>query len=174
MAQNMSDYDDLDPITRDINTLISSGQSGLLHAVLNTHVLLVDRVDVNERTWMHHAAEHGTWGCLAVLKGHGLDVNAVDVMGETPLHRAIARHHLETVEWLLQEGADPNVLNAYGASPVLYAAGWSADVVTMMVEAGGNPDARDRNGDGIGEWAKTGMLRAAQAALVGRVKPPSP
>lgn len=154
----MTDPIDLDAIGMGVNRLIYNDQSGLLDGVLNYYPLLVERQDLNGRTWMHHAAESGSWGCMDVLRKHGLEIDTPDVSGQTPLHRAAARFHHDAVSWLLANGANPNAKNAFGATPTLYAAEWSADGVEAMIVGGGDASVRDHSGDGVEQWASRGAF----------------
>ena len=154
----------LDAITRDIVRLIENDQAKILDSVMYSYPYLIDRRDINERCWLHHAAEAGSWGCMEVLKSHGLDVNTQDIMGETPLHRALARHRHDATVWLLEQKANPNLPNAHGATATLYAAGWNDDVLQKVVANNGNADVRDRSNDGVAQWAARGQRQASQAA----------
>lgn len=150
---NVSQTDLPDAISQDIVKLIFNDQSSLLKNALGFYPQLIDRLDINARSWMHHAAESGSWGCMEVLKQQGLDVNLQDISGETPLHRASSSNHQEAVQWLLVNGANPNIKNRHGATPVLYAAEWDADAVQTLVLSGGDPNVVDKSNDGIEQWA---------------------
>ena len=169
---NWGDGADVDVITKDIQRLIVNDQAQLLNQALHYYPVLVDRRDINERCWLHTAADSGSWGCLEVLLGHGLDVNTTDVMGETPLHRSVARQRQQATQWLLSNGANPNAINAHGATPTLYAAGWSNEVLNMLVEHGGDAQVVDRSGDGVEQWAARGARLAIQAAQVKQLSKP--
>lgn len=153
MSEHISENVDTDVISKDVNKMIYNDQPALLDGILNYYPTLVDYVDINGRTWMHHAAESGTWGCMEILFKHGLDVNTPDVSGETPLHRAATRHHLEASDWLLSKGADPNAKNRSGGTPTLYAAEWSADALERMVLSGGDTKVVDYAQYGIEHWS---------------------
>lgn len=144
---------DTDVLSKDVTKMIYNDQSTILDGVLNYYPTLVDRVDLNGRTWMHHAAESGSWGCMGVLLKHGLEIDSPDVSGETPLHRAVTRNHLQAAEWLLSKGANPNATNRMGGTPTLYAAEWSADAVEQLILNGGDHTLVDHSKDGIEQWA---------------------
>lgn len=158
------DTTDIDVLSQDINKMIYNDQSNVLDGILNYYPTLVDRVDLNGRTWMHHAAESGSWGCMSVLRKHGLEIDSPDVSGETPLHRAVTRNHLEAAQWLLVNGANPNASNRMGGTPTLYAAEWSADAVEQLILGGGDHTVVDHSHDGIEQWAsRESFLNRVQA-----------
>lgn len=159
---------DADAITNDIRNLIQRDQAQVLQAVLNNYPALLDRRDINERTWMHDAAEAGAWSCLEVLKNLGLPLNDVDVLGQTPLQRALTRQRYDATMWLLENGQaqDINHRNSYGVSAVLLASSWNYEILEKMIAMGGNPDATDKHGNGIQEWARQGLQQAINAAQV--------
>lgn len=165
---------EMDVITNDINRVIVQHQSHLLNNILETYPGLVDRRDINERTWMHQAAEVGSWGCMEVLLKCGLDVNSVDVMGDTPLHRAATRQRAEATTWLLENNADCNAKNFYGVTPTLLAASWRTDILEEMLEKGADPNVTDKLGQGVGEWASMGVKKTIQVAQAKAMSKPKP
>lgn len=163
MSEQFDDID-LDVLSQDVNKMIYNDQSVVLDRILNYYPTLVDRVDLNGRTWMHHAAESGSWGCMDILRKHGLEIDSPDVSGETPLHRAVTRNHLDASQWLLAHGANPNASNRMGGTPTLYAAEWSADAVEQLILSGGDHTAVDHSQDGIEQWAsRESFLSRVQA-----------
>ena len=54
---------------------------------------------------LHHAAEQGNLGCIALLLAAGAKLDQQDSVGRTPLFRASKSGHVEAVEHLLERGA---------------------------------------------------------------------
>ena len=163
MSEQEFETTDVDVLSKDVNKMIYNDQS-TMDGVLNYSPTLVDRIDLNGRTWMHHAAESGSWGCMGVLLKHGLEIDTPDVSWETPLHRAVTRNHMDAAQWLLEKGANPNAKNRLGGTPTLYAAEWSADAVEQLIAHGGDATAIDNSNDGIQQWAsRDSFLNRVQA-----------
>lgn len=68
--------------------------------------------------------------------------------GETPMHAAAFIDNPEPLRLLLAHGGDPNVANAVtGQSPLARAiVGLSRPQVQMLLDAGADPNAADKNG----------------------------
>lgn len=158
---------------------MESSQSGdrLRAAARDGDQLSVRRL-IREGTPVDEPDEHGhTALSLAVLFGHvetmsvlidaGADVNARDGSGLTILMLAAAFPRPGVVQLLVNGGADVNAIAADGRTALLNAI-WSAestaDVVTILVDAGADVSAADENyGLTPREWAvKTGKQDVAQ------------
>lgn len=104
---------------------------------------------------------------MSVLIDAGADVNARDGSGLTILMLAAAFPRPGVVQLLVNGGADVNAIAADGRTALLNAI-WSAestaDVVTILVDAGADVSAADENyGLTPREWAvKTGKQDVAQ------------
>ena len=77
------------------------------------------------------------------LLARGADVNASDDEGFTPLHFAASRDSVDIVMILLEAGANVNAVSTNGTTPVYNAVrnttGTSADIVAILMDAGGDP-----------------------------------
>ncbi|HZF28025.1 MAG TPA: ankyrin repeat domain-containing protein [Gammaproteobacteria bacterium] len=145
-------------------------------------------------TALMYAAREGQLDAATALAEAGADLNAVDPEGTTALVIAIINAHYDVAARLVEEGADPNIGDTAGMA-ALYAAVdmvhmapfvnrpsprasgslSSADLVTVLLEHGANPNAalrapllmRQHNGGdpSLGNGA-TPLMRAAKAADV--------
>lgn len=101
------------------------------------------------RTPLHGAAARGD-EALTVLLEAGANPRHADGRGWTPLHGAVAASEhdtLEAVEALLQRGADPDSRYPTGETPLLRACAASDRAkIDLLLEYGGDPDARTREG----------------------------
>lgn len=122
---------------------------------------------------LNAAAFHGHWQLCQFLLQQGADANStLTVTGETPLHSANCRANRpvydHVIEILLAHGADPNATTRPGVetgafmrdcrtraeTPLHRAAAFgTAYAVAMLLEAGGDREARDANGDTPLSWA---------------------
>jgi len=83
---------------------------------------------------------------LPVLDGElGVDCGAPNAKGETPLHHAASHGHATSVAYLLQGRRELlSVTAVSGATPLHVVK--SAEVAVLLLEAGADPNARDREG----------------------------
>lgn len=121
---------------------------------------------------LNGAAFHGHWPLCAFLIEQGADPNAaLAETGETPLHAAASTQRPAAelvVQVLLAAGADPNVATlperetgsfmrdcrTKGETPLHRAAAFgSGAMIERLLAAGGDPGARDMNGDSPLSWA---------------------
>lgn len=129
--------------------------------------LLGENLDLNG------AAFHGHWRLCQYLLERGADPNhPLPDTGEVPLHVALSRATTTSlvyvIELLLAHGADPNRRTADGVetgafmrdvrtraeTPLHRAAAFStAGVITRLLAAGADVEARDVNGDTPLTWA---------------------
>ena len=89
---------------------------------------------------------------LDLLLAHGADPNGPGEGADiAPLHRAVAMERLaptEVVASLLKHKADPDVRDCLGGTPLHWAARrGDIDVARLLVDAGGDVNARGENGD---------------------------
>ncbi|MFL6427421.1 MAG: ankyrin repeat domain-containing protein [Acidobacteriaceae bacterium] len=122
---------------------------------------------------LNAACFHGHWRLTQFLLEQGADPNYTDPnTGETPLHAALCTTeritHNRVMRVLLAHGADPNGatkpgmetggvmrdVRTRGETPLHRAAAFGdEEAITMLLEAGAKPDAKDSNGDSPLGWA---------------------
>ena len=122
---------------------------------------------------LDEAAYHGHWRLCEFLIENGADPNHADSdTGETPLHAALCKPNRPAYELvvrvLLAAGANPNRPSKPGMptggfmrdsrtkseTPLHRAAAFGSErTVDMLLDAGGNREARDMNGDTPLSWA---------------------
>jgi ankyrin repeat protein len=104
---------------------------------------------------------------IRYLIDEGVPVDAADVHGNTPLWYAIHGDHVEATRVLLEAGADPNREGEHQVSPMREAV-WRRPVkwtlLEMMIERGGDPDARLTEGLSIREQAALWLDTPADVA----------
>jgi hypothetical protein len=81
--------------------------------------------------------------CTRALLEHGAQIR-----GTNALAHAIAQARLESLHWLLRHGADPNEVTAQGFTPLFAAIRLRRPLafVQALLDAGADPQVRDRNG----------------------------
>lgn len=136
---------------------------------------LGDNLDLNG------AAFHGHWRLSEFLLENGAEANRpLPGTGETPLHAALSRAGRpaqdHVVQLLLAAGADPDAAAADGAetgcfmrdvrtrgeTPLHRAAAFGSETaVAMLIDTGGDREARDSHGDTPLAWASVHLRPAA-------------
>lgn len=81
----LENFSEKDVISSKIVDIIKRGDSFLLESVLNYYINLLDYEDLNQNTWLHHAASSGNWSIVELLCKKGLDVNSYNLETLTPL-----------------------------------------------------------------------------------------
>ncbi|KAG7467168.1 hypothetical protein MATL_G00150520 [Megalops atlanticus] len=95
---------------------------------------------------IHQAAAKGHTECIEALVQHGADVDLWSDHSGTPLYSACTNQHLSTVARLLQLGASVNS-SKDGDTPLHVAARLSqAELVSVLLDHGANPAARNTEG----------------------------
>lgn len=92
---------------------------------------------------------------LEYFKNH---INIGNENGDTPLIVAIQENTVKMASFLISNGADINVINKYGNSALLIAIDNTSDIISLLLEAGADPN--QPNPDGI-----TPIRRAAEKNL---------
>ena len=95
---------------------------------------------------------------MLLEKGFALK-DGTDRGGFTPLHLAVIGNNIPSVRLLLSKGADPNSANTFagkvkfgpvglqGITPLMFASNiGSAEIVTLLLDAGANPNQQDVRG----------------------------
>jgi len=128
---------------------------------------------LGENFSLNTAAFHGHWRLCKFLLEQGADANRpAEDTGETPLHAALSKTDREVydpvVQVLLSCGANPNRATkpgvetgafmrdcrTKGETPLHRAAAFSStETIQMLLDAGGDVQAKDRNGDTPLSWA---------------------
>jgi|GEM_PF-5877967 len=102
--------------------------------------MAVNARSANGQTALHLAAEHGSYGALAILLKYKADPNIKDSQGRTPIQSAVGWNRQMVDELLAAKAEIPNVLVATVAG--------RADLVKRFVEADkAAVSARARTGD---------------------------
>ncbi|KAI9933187.1 hypothetical protein ASPWEDRAFT_30041 [Aspergillus wentii DTO 134E9] len=110
-------------------------------------------------TPLHQAARAGDCPILDMLMQHGADVNSQTKNGRTPLIEAIAvdsdrKPHLLVTTMLLERGADVGLTSSDGRTVLHEMASMpqkrlnelDINVVSLLLDNGADPTARDHNG----------------------------
>jgi len=97
-------------------------------------------------TPLMRAAERGSIRGVEALIETGVDVNERGFNQNTALIVAAQHGQLEIVEMLLEHGADTRAAGMSGSPVTAAASGRHGPVVRRLLNAGGDPDARDAHG----------------------------
>jgi uncharacterized protein len=106
-------------------------------------------VDRMGRTALHYAALEQNSPEVRKLLAAGLDPNARDDNGFTPLHFATQSNSLSASEALLSAGAEVDATDCNGNTPLsnaVFNSGGEGSLITLLLEAGANPDMRNNHG----------------------------
>jgi ankyrin repeat protein len=119
------------------------------------HLLVEAGVDINRadrrsqgtraRVPIQEAARKGWVEGVAFLLSMGADVDSCESSDATALHIAARQNHPETVRLLLKNRSDPHGDARAATSPLHDTA--SPVILSMLLDAGGRLDVRDRNRD---------------------------
>ncbi|MEC4723762.1 ankyrin repeat domain-containing protein [Noviherbaspirillum sp. CPCC 100848] len=149
----------------DINTVDRVRQTALFHAIQagceNCALYLLQRgIDwqIHNRRGLralHLAAGMGLDAVINWLVNAGDDVNVTRANIDTPLIAAVKHSQAGTARYLLDVGANPNGRGVRNVT-ALHVAN-AAAMTTMLLAAGADPDARDKDGE-------TPLFGAARAA----------
>lgn len=96
---------------------------------------------------LYRAAEEGDYNKVAKLLKAGADVNATGDYGNSALAVAAENGHEEIVKLLLENHALVDAREAGGTTPLMWAA--SADIVELLLHAGADINAVDRDGRSV-------------------------
>jgi ankyrin repeat protein len=94
-------------------------------------------------------------------------LNQRDLLGDSPLHAAVARGNKEVVAYLLSYyQTNINVKNIQGETPLHTAAvAGDVEIAELLLDAGADPKAVDRNGLTPSDWSEL-LGNGAVAALI--------
>lgn len=142
----------VDPTNRP-SSLTKEVRAGHLAEV---RLMLASGTDPNiadEKSWtpLHHAANSGKAEIVEALVSAGARVNVRSRKGWTPLSLAVLRRHTPIVRRLLAAGADVTGKNGAGDPLIISAAHFNLrisepEIVQALLDAGADPNARDRDG----------------------------
>lgn len=141
----------------DINGTIDGNMTALFAACLNegdkvevVRELIKMKADVEKATIVHNqlplfiAANHGNMEVVEVLvREGGASLNAGE---EKALHAAIDGGNLDVIEQLINLGADVNVEGVSKETPLHSAAYVCIEATSLLLEAGANVNAKDKEG----------------------------
>jgi ankyrin repeat protein len=117
-----------------------------------------DTRDKLGRTALHWAALGGHVELVRLLLDAGAPADAPDKSGWTPL--SLIEDSVDVAKLLLAHGADPNADHG-GLSALLYAASCrSPELIAALLDGGGDPNAKDSEGHGLLDHAKSNSPRA--------------
>jgi len=103
----------------------------------------VDAREENGETPLMYAAVEDRTEIVEILLDRGSDINAASLNGETALTKAVIVSRYNAVSRLLTRGADIEKDN-----PLMYAAGGGdVKMIKLLLEAGANINAQNREGD---------------------------
>jgi uncharacterized protein len=113
--------------------------SNFLKTVLLSLIVAVFPVQASD---IADAMEAGDFSRVQELIREGVDVNEPQVDGATALHWASQWNDVQSARQLIRAGGEVNVANRTNATPLqLAAVNGSADMLSILLEAGANPNA---------------------------------
>lgn len=101
---------------------------------------------------LFQASVGGPPSVVKLLIDAGANVNWTDSSGRTPLLLAARHGANEKLRLLISAGAKVNVKDQDGSTPLILAASKHKSTVSILLEAGADPDAVDNNGNCA--WSK--------------------
>lgn len=149
-----------DGYDRMIKTIIlcnaaASGDTDTVNALLARHPQLINHLDEDGQTALHHAACAGHSETVASLLALGADVNRqTHRRQETPLHLAVKNQRLDVVSTLLDHNAKVDCPNRDGKTPLTYAcfilhrsgSQGSKTIIARLMQAGADIDLKTSGG----------------------------
>ena len=110
----------------------------------------------NQDRLLTYAVRHGATGTVRLLLSAGADVDSRSVhLNKTPLFQAAFDGHLQIAKILVAHGADVNATDSWGNNPLRDAiVGNDPRMVQFLLQAGSDPDHRNREGETMAEIAR--------------------
>ncbi|MDX8411801.1 MAG: ankyrin repeat domain-containing protein [Mariprofundaceae bacterium] len=99
----------------------------------------------DRETWFK-AASSGDEDAIKQALSLGVDVNAKDAARNTVLHLAVKYGHVNIMHLLIEAGADLNARNDFDSTP-LHLTEKNIDTIRILLEAGANPNIKDKDWD---------------------------
>lgn len=118
----------------------------------------INKLDNDQNTMLHYAAENGNQEMVALLCERGANVNIKNKSGKTPLHLTIQPKNSQLVEYLVTRGADVNCKDIEDETPLIDIArnfqGKEANqLMQFLLNHGADIYATDRTGMPALLWA---------------------
>ena len=106
------------------------------------------KINEENETLTHLAAQEGCVDVLDWLKQRGANVNARDRNGWVPMHSAALENRIAVMKWLKEQGVDVNVRNQNGWTP-MHVAALEGHVAAMkwLREQGVDVNVKDDHGN---------------------------
>jgi ankyrin repeat protein len=136
------------------------------------------RIHTNSEDPIIKAAGSGDATFVTQLLEQGSSVNERTASGLTPLMAAVIGGHVDVVRVLLASGANPNLrrepdnnmYNEWSALLDACHAGHSAEIVTLLLQAGADIEVRDQSGYSPLMWAADmAMVNGEREEIVQRL-----
>jgi cytochrome c len=114
---------------------------------------------------IHDAAKTGDVAAMTAALDAGADINASEA-GGTPLYFAVRRGHLAATKLLIERGANVKVGSNYWGDLLTIASGKArADLVTLLLAHGANPNSTINGESVLHVAAKNGCLACVKALV---------
>jgi ankyrin repeat protein len=130
----------------------------------------MNSLDSIGRTPLSMAAERSEVGYVTTLLTFGADPMLGSYSDQTPLHYAASAKEPECIQQLLQAGAEVDSLTNWDQTPLHLAAAYTKDArhATLLLDAGANPNIRDRDGITPLGWTATSNNPGVTSVLLDR------
>ncbi|NIM14653.1 MAG: tetratricopeptide repeat protein [Candidatus Aminicenantes bacterium] len=100
---------------------------------------IINTIDADGWTPLHHAASAGQFEVAAFLIEKGADLNASSNKGDTPLHIAVSRGGKKVVKLFIMNRANVNSKNKYGSTPLSIAkSNGYKKIINLLKKYGGH------------------------------------
>jgi len=105
---------------------------------------LVDEIDQEKRTPLHHACQIQNIEIVRLLVEYGAKINRKDSRGTTPFQTAITGQNKEIVELLIKHGADLELEDANARRPLTRVVFWTNDtgMADLLLKYGADINAK--------------------------------
>jgi ankyrin repeat protein len=160
---------------------VENGDAQLVTQLLDQG-LKIDTSVPNGHCLLDYAAEKGNLKMAKLLISRGASVKRTDQYGRTALHWASAEGKAEMVGFLIDHRAEVDAKEHEEMTPLheaVYWAQWheadSLETIKVLVQRGADPNARNKSGMSVPQWAEKYGTDQIRAYLGGRaiLKPPS-
>ncbi len=135
-------------MAQDIHEAAKNGDIEILEKLLNENPSLINSLDKDKNTPLHHSIDEGKLEAAVLLINHGADVNAVNYKTETPLHLASYDGNAAAVKLLLENNADVTLREMRDRTPLFLACNWGNDLETVRLLIDAGSDVNDKNSRG--------------------------